>query len=407
MKLIYGKMIALVLVLIAFAASAQEPDPLHGDFTSKPSLVWRFAVTAPVYASPVMEDGAVYFGVLDSIFYALDIATGKPLWRFKTQGAIRSTALLSAGRIYFLSGDGLLYCLDKSGKKVWAAFLGPEKQYDFADYHQSSPVLWGRTLYIGSGNGCVYALQAADGTLLWKYQTGGVVHGTPAVDSSRVYVGSFDGYVYALGIADGALQWKFKTVGHRYFPAGEVQGSPTLSGGLVIIGARDYNVYALDAEKGFCHWNKAFTRGWVLSNTVKDSMLLMAGADERILSALDPRNGREYWKRDMEFLMFGKPAFSQTMLYIGTTIGKLHAVDRTSGEEVWTFATEGYANNRLKYFKEDDTYRDDIYSIIKSNEHFLEVEMELGGIFSTPAIDGESIVFTSTEGAVYCLKAIQ
>lgn len=45
--------------------------------------------------------------------------------------------------------------------------------------------------------------------------------------------------------------------------------------------------------------------------------------------------------------------------------------------------------NRLKYFKEDDAYRDDIYSIIKSNEHFLEVEYELGGIFSTPAISND------------------
>ncbi len=71
---------------------------------------------------------------------------------------------------------------------------------------------------------------------------------------------------------------------------------------------------------------------------------------------------------------------------------------------MWTFTTDGYLNNRMKYFKDDDSYRDDIYSIIKSNEQFLEVEMELGGIFSTPVITNGYLVFTSTEGIVYCLK---
>ena len=109
----------------------------------------------------------------------------------------------------------------------------------------------------------------------------------------------------------------------------------------------------------------------------------------------------------MEFLQFGPAVFDETMLFTGTTIGKLHAIDIKTGEKAWTFATDGYKANRLKYFKEDDTYRDDIYSIIKSNEHFLEVEEELGGIFSSPALSGEYIVFASTEGAVYCLRTVQ
>jgi len=70
------------------------------------------------------------------------------------------------------------------------------------------------------------------------------------------------------------------------------------------------------------------------------------------------------------------------MLYLGTTIGKLHGISLYSGEQIWSFATESYMEKRFKYFKSDDSYRDDIYSIIKSNEQFLDVECELGGIFS-------------------------
>jgi outer membrane protein assembly factor BamB len=174
--------------------------------------------------------------------------------------------------------------------------------------------------------------------------------------------------------------------------------------GIVFIGARDYNIYALDQQKGFSRWNKAFQRGWVFTNTIHDSVLHLAGADERVLIAVEPKSGAELWKKKMEFLIFGKNVYSKSMLYVGTTIGKFHGIDAKTGEKKWTVTTDGYEKNRLKYFKEDDSYRDDIYQIIKSSEHFLEVEYELGGIFSTAAIDKDHIVFASTEGVVYCLS---
>ncbi len=60
--------------------------------------------------------------------------------------------------------------------------------------------------------------------------------------------------------------------------------------------------------------------------------------------------------------------------------------------------------NRSKYFKPDDSYLDNIYSIITSNKQFLEVECELGGIFSTPYVAGERILFSSINGKIYCLR---
>lgn len=377
------------------------------DFKEKPSVHWTFRLAAPVIASPVVNDNLVYFGALDSTFYALDTRSGKISWKLKTRGQIRSTPLVTGNILYLNGGDGNLYCLDKmTGKIKWTFASKGEKKYDFADYHQSSPILYNSTLYFGSGDGNVYAVRADNGTKAWSYQTGNIVHTTPAIDNNKVFVGSFDGYVYALDAASGALVWKFKTLGHRFFPAGEVQGSPVVTKGLVFIGARDYNVYAIDQNKGYCHWNKAFTRGWGLANTIHDSVLHIGGADERVLIAAVPETGREYWKKPMEFLIFGSNAYSESMFYVGTTIGKLHGIDARTGEKVWTVTTEGYGKNRLKYFKPDDAYRDDIYTIIKSNEHFLEVEYELGGIFSTPAITHDLLIFTTTEGMVYCLKRV-
>lgn len=373
--------------------------------TFKPE--WTLKTKNPFFSSPVIYDGIIYTGSLDSIFYAIDINSGKINWTFKTYGEIRSNALIENNCIYFVSGDGYLYCLNTDGKLLRTFKTGGEKKYDFADYHQSSPVYLKNAVFFGSGDGNVYALNSANGELLWRYQTGNVVHSTPVVDENNLYVGSFDGYFYALNINDGSLKWKFKTSGHEYFPKGEVQGNPAIFKNIIIFGARDYKVYALDKENGNLIWDKTFTNGWVLSNTIYHNELFIAGADERIFACLDPVTGNEKWKKKMEFLIFGKPAFYENLLFIGTSIGKLHGMKIKTGEEVRIFSTEAYNQNRLKYFKEDDSYRDDIYSIIKSDEHFLEVEMELGGFFSSPAVYKENLVVSSTDGNIYCFKSIR
>lgn len=395
---------SLFLVMGVCAAFAQ-PQALPSDYKMLPILNWQFNTGKPLYASPVVSDNVVFIGGLDSVLYALDIHSGKTIWRFKTNGEIRSAVCFDDDKLYLNGGDGTIYALGKnSGNLLWRFNTQGERKYDFADYFHSSPVFHQGLLYVGSGDGGVYALSTDKGQLVWKFQTGNIVHATPAISHGRLFVGSFDGFVYALNSTTGELIWKFKTVGHRYFPAGEVQGSPAVLGNLVFIGARDYNVYALDQEKGFCHWNKAFTKGWGLSNTIHDSILYIGSADERVLISVDPPSGREFWKQEMEFLVFGNMVFSEAMLYMGTTIGKLHGIALHSGEKLWSYTTESYLSSRQKYFKSDDSYRDDIYSIILSNEQFLEVECELGGIFSTPCITNELILFSSTNGIVYCLR---
>jgi outer membrane protein assembly factor BamB len=104
----------------------------------------------------------------------------------------------------------------------------------------SSPAVVGGVVYIGSGDGNVYALNAATGSKLWNFSTRGPVYSSPAVVSGVVYVGSFDDNVYALKAATGSKIWSYTT-------GGPVDSSPTVVGGVVYIGSFDDNVYALGA----------------------------------------------------------------------------------------------------------------------------------------------------------------
>ncbi|MFZ1683814.1 MAG: PQQ-binding-like beta-propeller repeat protein [Candidatus Zixiibacteriota bacterium] len=369
------------------------------------ALAWKFHSASPFITSPIVKGDLVLVGGLDSTFYALDLATGTLVWKAHTEGEIRSTAMATESAVCFLSGDGLVRYLDlHTGKPIWTFPTGGERKHDFADYYQSSPVQYDSLVYFGSGDSTVYALRILDGFLVWKCHTGDVIHARPAVDSLRLYVGSFDGYFYAFDRLTGKLIWKFKSVGHDYFPKGEFQGSPTLYRDILFVGARDYNLYALDREKGYCHWNKSYPRGWALPTVVHDTTLYVGTSDDRVQLSLDPATGHEFWRTNLKFNIFGSIAIVDTIGYVGTLMGKLFGLNIRTGEIVWTFNTDGYVTNHLAYFKPDDSFRDDIFEKVKSNEAFIEVEYQIGAFYSAAALADNYLVAASADGTVYCFK---
>ncbi len=399
-------LIALSLAICSGLFSQTNPSAKPKDFTSLPSVKWKFKTEQPFISSPVIDGNIVYAGNFDGNLYALELKSGKIIWKFKTDGDIRSTVTISENKLYLTSGDGNLYALDKSNGTVIWKFAASDKKYDPYDYHQSSPVLYNNILYFGMGDGKVYAVNASDGKEVWSYQTGDVVHSTPAILKDKLYIGSFDGNVYGFNAADGNFLWKFKTVGHSYFPKGEVQFSPTAINITVYIAARDYNLYAIDYEKGVCRWNREFPAGWpttVSYTPDRDSLIILGTSDPKHLYAIHRASEKTFWDLNLKSQVFGKCAYSENMIYIGTLIGKFHAVDINTGEIKWTFNTEGHNANHLKYFTAEDNYRDDILSILKSDEEFVTAGYSCGAIYSTAAITNDEIIFSSADGTIYCL----
>src|SRR5215469_17531921 len=78
----------------------------------------------------------------------------------------------------------------------------------------------------------------------WTFHTGAAVISTPAVSNGTVYVGSSDHNLYALDAASGALRWKFAT-------GGRVTSSPAVAAERVYFASYDSKLYALDAASFF------------------------------------------------------------------------------------------------------------------------------------------------------------
>jgi len=139
----------------------------------------------------------------------------------------------------------------------------------------------GATVYVGSNDGNVYAIDAGDGTERWRFETDGKVSSSPAVLDGTVYVGSNDGNVYAIATADGTERWRFET-------DGAVLSAPTVVDGTVYVGSDDETVYAIATDDGSETWTHS-TDGAVWSSPAVVDGTVYVGSNDNTSTLCRPR----------------------------------------------------------------------------------------------------------------------
>jgi outer membrane protein assembly factor BamB len=106
---------------------------------------------------------------------------------------------------------------------------------DFREIRSSPAIASDGTIYFGSLNDTLYALNP-NGTLKWSYSTNGDIYSSPAIGSDgTIYFGSYDNYLYAL-YPDGSLKW-------RYHAGTSVHSSPAIGSDGTIYFGQMYGEY--------------------------------------------------------------------------------------------------------------------------------------------------------------------
>jgi outer membrane protein assembly factor BamB len=388
---------------------------------------WQFRTKGQVLSSPAVAGDNLYFGSSDHGLYALDLATGTQKWRFKSEGRITSSPAISAGVVYFGSYDGNFYAVDATtGQLKWKFQTGGERRFaanhlhgaepasetmpDPFDFYLSSPVVWNGTVYFGSGDTNVYALDAATGILKWKFKTGDVVHASPAISAGVLFVGSWDSYFYALDASSGKEVWRFKTgedpVIHNQVG---IQSSAAVADGVVYFGCRDSKFYAVDAATGKERWTYSNKGSWVISSpAVLDGKVYFGTSDTGLLHAFEAKTGVPLFSLEFNhWPMFSSPAIAGGLLYIGSHQGRVNAVDLKAQKVAWSFDTEGSKKNGPTYTKADGTpnyeaaFFDFFYDDMITG---VQKMMSVGAVLSSPVVFGNTVYVGSTDGNVYALK---
>lgn len=204
--------------------------------------VWRFTPPGNAgreFAAGVVTDGKlIYAPNGDGNLYAIDPAqtdNGQPkvVWTFTTGNRLWGRPLLADGKLYQGALDHKLYAIDAAtGKELW--------RFDQASAPIAvQPSLLDGVLYFGAFDSVFYAVNAADGSLKWKTPVDGWVWTDAKLSNGIAYFGDVHGKLYALDLTTGKVQWTFEA-------RDSIKAQPVISGTVLYVVSEDTNVYAFD-----------------------------------------------------------------------------------------------------------------------------------------------------------------
>jgi outer membrane protein assembly factor BamB len=357
---------------------------LTGVYNSKPvntldQVQFVFKTNGAVRSTPVIVDGVLYIGSNDGNLYAMNSNTGAKIWQFKTNGAVTSTAAVVNGIVWFTSRDDYFYALDaKSGKEIWKFKMGKDLSnsdyQDYWDYYLSSPNINDGKVYVGSGDGNLYAFECKTRKKLWKFDAKSRIRSTPAIKGNSVVFGTMDGHLISVNKSTGKLQWRFATDGasinfdNRSNDRTSVFCSPSIGDGIVTVGGRDGFIYGVNFRSGNLEWKTTHdSASWILSMAIDKNTVYIGSGSAFILQAAELQTGKEIWRFKTKSAVFSSISVTGNTLYFADMSGSVYALERTTGMKEWEFA----AGTR---------------------------------IFSTPVVSGGMIYFGSDDGNVYALK---
>lgn len=220
---------------------------------------------------------------------------------------ITADPLVSDGRVFAMDSRSQVVAISTGGQQLWSRDLTPGFDRN-EDASGGGLAVGGDTLYATTGFGTLSALDVATGDLKWEQRLDGAASGVPTVHGNLVYVMSRDGTAWAIDIEEGRVRWR-------------LPGIPTESnvvGGAGPAVTDNIAVFPYGSGDLVASFPRGGVRLWAAS---------LAGQ----------RRGRVYAEvTDIT----GDPVIDGSVIYAGSSSGRLVALDVRGGERLWT-VTEG------------------------------------------------------------------
>ena len=88
----------------------------------------------------------------------------------------------------------------------------------------------------------MHAIKLEDGSALWSYRTKAKIDSSPVISGGRVYVGSMTGELFAFNVKSGEVEWRFDT-------GSGLMATPAIADGRLVIGTVDGQLYCFGKAK--------------------------------------------------------------------------------------------------------------------------------------------------------------
>ena len=136
--------------------------------------------------------------------YAFDAVTGAQSWVFGTELPTGNSPTVVNKVVYLPGFDHRIQALSLSNGNPIPGYTPFEAGAGF----ETNPLVINNTIYAGNRDGNFYAFDAVTGVKEWQYLTGGPIRFSAAYKNNVIYFASDHSYAYALNASDGTLLWK-------------------------------------------------------------------------------------------------------------------------------------------------------------------------------------------------------
>lgn len=255
--------------------------------------------------------------------------------------------------IYVAARDGNVKALDiKNGDKLWSADLN---QHESNLLNRSARLSGGvslgpDSLFIGTENAQVFALDAATGEIKWMSVVSGEVIAQPVYDSGLVIIHTTRGDLIALDSDTGEEVWNLSNTQPKLTLRGSA--TPSISQGGIIYGRADGFVAAALLANGQPLWQIPVARAFgatELDRLVDVDMkpLILNGIVYALsyngnLAAIDLLKGELLWSR--KYSGYNNMAIAGLDIFLTDYRGYLFAINRDDGEQRWVNKQLTYRN---------------------------------------------------------------
>ncbi|WP_374027221.1 PQQ-binding-like beta-propeller repeat protein [Bdellovibrio bacteriovorus] len=248
---------------------------------------WRLPIENGAEPSATLIRDRLFVGASDGNFYSIEASTGTVQWTFNTKSENLAAPLLEDGIVYFLAGNSVFYALDAAtGRQIWLHSRQDTSQFSIRGGSQAA--LNNGILYVGFSDGSVVALNAKTGSSLWEVQLNRNkrfrdIDATPVVDGNQLYVAGYDDKLYCLSVDKGEVLWRIEGGGYS---------GVTVVGDKLIYPTTNGEVQALNKASGDKLWSYKLKDG-IATQVRTYKGVLVFGESQGSLRFLDANAGTE------------------------------------------------------------------------------------------------------------------
>jgi serine/threonine protein kinase len=316
----------------------------------------------------------------------------KPIWTFKCEDEIRGSVCYDNSIVYVGAYDNNVYAINAAdGSFVW--------KYPTEGGVVGCPVVYEGNVIFGSEDHRLHAVSSRSGKLAWSFQADGPIRSSARISEGHVFFGSDDGYLYAVNLLSNRMVW-------RVDAGASIRSSPYIENGFIYLGCDTGELLCVDF-RGQVKWRFKAKRGIISTPLVSQGVVFFTSLDSTFY-ALDAKSGWVIWRFRMGKGSVSSPTRADNVVIAGSADGYLYAVDSANAKELWRFKTEHQVSGSPVIYK-DAVYcgsADGTFYCLEYKTGRLKWKYGTGGqITSTPAIYNDMVFIGSADQVLYSFLA--